>query len=73
MAKIKGRAIFNQDICKGCGLCLPVCPRNIVEMDESKINKKGYNPAGVTDQDKCIACGFCAMMCPDLVITVERS
>ena len=36
------------------------------------INKKGHNPATVTDPDKCIACAFCATMCPDCVITVER-
>lgn len=72
MAKIKGRAIFNEDICKGCGLCVEACPTNIVFMDESRINKKGYHPAGVTDNDKCIACGFCAETCPDLVIEVVR-
>lgn len=72
MAKAKGVATFNQDICKGCGLCVPVCPTNIVALDNSEINKKGYHPAGVTDPEKCIGCAFCAMMCPDLVITVER-
>ncbi|OPJ54686.1 4Fe-4S dicluster domain-containing protein [Alkalithermobacter paradoxus] len=68
----KGRVSFEQNRCKGCELCTTVCPVNIVIMDRSKINKKGYNPATVSEEEKCVGCGNCAMMCPDLVITVER-
>lgn len=68
----KGKVTFNEDICKGCALCTTSCPVNIVEMDTSRINKKGYHPATVTDMDKCIGCANCASMCPDNVITVER-
>ncbi|MFP3958853.1 MAG: 4Fe-4S binding protein [Spirochaetaceae bacterium] len=72
MAKAKGKVTFDTDRCKGCELCTSVCPVDIVVMDTGTINKKGYNPATVTDMDKCIACGNCAMMCPDQVIIVER-
>ena len=68
----KGRTTFNEDACKGCELCVSVCPVKIIELSKEKINSKGYSPAYVTDQDKCIACGNCAIMCPDSVITVER-
>ena len=68
MAKV----IFNEDRCKGCGLCVSVCPKGIVALDKDKINSKGYHPAGVIEQDKCIGCASCALMCPDTVITVER-
>jgi 2-oxoglutarate ferredoxin oxidoreductase subunit delta len=72
MAKAKGNVTFETDRCKGCELCTSVCPVDIVMMDTSTINKKGYNPATVSDMDKCIACGNCAMICPDQVIVVER-
>lgn len=72
MAKVKGKVIFDEDICKGCSLCIPVCPVNILAIDKSKINKKGYRPAGVVEAEKCIGCAFCAEVCPDLVIRVER-
>lgn len=68
----KGRVTFNQDICKGCELCITVCPVNILAMDNTKINKKGYHPATVVEPEKCIACANCATICPDSVITVER-
>ena len=66
------RAIFNEDKCKGCELCTTVCPRKIVVMAYDRINKKGFNPAYVTDQNECIGCAFCAMMCPDLAIEIEK-
>ena len=58
--------------CKGCGLCVDVCPKKIVTMATDRINAKGFHPATVIEQDKCIGCAFCATMCPDVVIEVER-
>jgi 2-oxoglutarate ferredoxin oxidoreductase subunit delta len=67
-----GYVRFEEHRCKGCGLCVPVCPKSIVAQDTTRINADGYNPAYVTEMSECIACGFCAMMCPDFVIEVER-
>ena len=63
---------FETDLCKGCGLCVSVCPKKIIVLAKDKINKKGHSPAEITDQEKCIACAFCATMCPDSVIKVEK-
>lgn len=68
MAKV----IFEEERCKGCGLCETVCPKHIIQLEKEKINAKGYHPASVTDKEKCIGCAFCATMCPDSVITVEK-
>jgi len=68
MAKVT----FNEELCKGCGLCVTACPKKIVALQQDKLNLKGFHPAGVTDMDACIACAFCATMCPDCVITVEK-
>lgn len=68
MAKVT----FDTDKCKGCSLCVTVCPKKIVVLAPGKINAKGYNPAEVTDMSLCIGCAFCAKMCPDCVITVEK-
>jgi 2-oxoglutarate ferredoxin oxidoreductase subunit delta len=72
MAKVRGKAIFDEDRCKGCELCTYVCPVNIIVMDNRKINKRGYHPAMVINMDKCLGCANCAIMCPDTVIKVER-
>jgi 2-oxoglutarate ferredoxin oxidoreductase subunit delta len=68
----KGRIIINEERCKGCSLCIGHCPVNILALDATRTNTKGYAPLIVTDESQCIACSFCAMMCPDSVITVER-
>ena len=72
MAKLKGKVTFDEDRCKGCELCITVCPVNIIKMDKNRINSKGYHPATIYEMDKCIACANCATICPDLVITVEK-
>ncbi|MBE6689045.1 MAG: 4Fe-4S dicluster domain-containing protein [Ruminococcaceae bacterium] len=66
------RVTFKSDLCKGCGLCVSVCPKKIISLDTSALNKKGYHPAVITDAEKCIACAFCATICPDVVIKVEK-
>ena len=62
---------FDRERCKGCELCVPVCPKNIVLMDDV-INQKGYRVATVREMDKCIGCAMCAIMCPDTVIKVFK-
>jgi len=68
MAKVT----IKEDLCKGCGLCVSVCPRKILKISESVINKRGYSPVECFRPEDCIGCAFCATMCPDCVITVER-
>jgi 2-oxoglutarate ferredoxin oxidoreductase subunit delta len=57
--------------CKGCGLCVDACPKEILHLSKA-INEKGYRYAQCTDEAKCIGCASCYRMCPDCVITVER-
>lgn len=63
---------FRQERCKGCGLCVSVCPKKILQVDITRLNSKGYHPIFCIDQSKCIGCAFCAVQCPDSVITVEK-
>ncbi|NLB15530.1 MAG: 4Fe-4S dicluster domain-containing protein [Clostridiales bacterium] len=65
------KVTFNVERCKGCGLCVSVCPKKILELGEN-LNSKGYHPSRIKDQEKCIACAMCAVICPDTVITVEK-
>ena len=60
------------DNCKGCGLCVDACPKNVLRLAPDKINKKGHHPAEAVNEAACIGCAFCATMCPDCIITVEK-
>lgn len=68
MAKVS----FNEDKCKGCSLCVAVCPKKVIELSKDRINSKGYHLAEAVRPSDCIGCAFCAYMCPDMVITVEK-
>ena len=66
------KTTINADRCKGCGLCVTVCPKKIVELSKTVLNAKGYNPAEITDPDSCIGYAMCAKICPDCAIRVEK-
>ena len=63
---------INEELCKGCGLCARACPKNLIELSKTKLNAKGYHPAGINDVEKCIACASWARTCPDVVIHIEK-
>ncbi|HAX62138.1 MAG TPA: 2-oxoacid:acceptor oxidoreductase [Elusimicrobia bacterium] len=67
MEKVK----INSEKCKGCLLCVSVCPRKCIKPSE-KINKAGYKFVVFNDNDKCTSCGFCFLVCPDAAIEVYK-
>lgn len=70
MAKVKGTIVVNTERCKGCEVCIPVCPTHVIAMSE-KVNGKGYNFMELVGEN-CTGCTNCAIVCPDGVITVYR-
>lgn len=72
MAKIKGAIVVDIERCKGCAVCVSVCPVNVIALSP-KVNGKGYNYAEMVDGEKnCIGCATCGMICPDSCITVYK-
>ncbi len=64
MAKKKLKEhIINRDWCKGCGICVAMCPKNVLELDQEE------KAVAVRIQD-CIVCQLCEQICPDLAIEV---
>lgn len=58
--------------CKGCGLCVTVCPKNVLEISET-VNPKGYFPAFQARPEDCIHCALCCAICPDVAITISET
>lgn len=62
---------LDMDRCKGCGLCVAVCPKKVLDIS-NVVNTKGYFPAYQAHPEKCVFCTTCCIMCPDVAITVEK-
>ena len=60
-----------KDRCKGCGLCIGVCPKNLLKMG-NELNAIGNYYIVQNDAEQCIGCKFCGMICPDSAIEVYR-
>ena len=70
---LKGTIAIDQERCKGCGLCILVCPQHVINLQESVFNAKGFHPAKLNDESgSCTGCGVCAVICPDVSILVYR-
>lgn len=63
-----GKIIIDTERCKGCGLCVIVCPKNSIIISKFS-NKNGYFPAQTNNTD-CTGCAMCALICPDVAIEV---
>jgi len=57
--------------CKGCGLCISVCPQHVLELSD-EVNPLGYFPVFQARPDDCNHCALCCMMCPDVAITITE-
>ena len=58
-----GRVTVFENWCKGCGLCVAFCPRQVLES----------GPDGLTvvaHPERCTACNWCYEHCPDFAIVV---
>jgi len=62
---------INQKWCKGCYICLEVCPKKVFEKSV-ELSEKGFHPVVAAHPEKCTHCLQCEMLCPDLAIHVEK-
>ena len=60
---------IDQELCKGCVLCVDVCPPRVLVMADD-VNAKGYRFPRLLEG--CTGCELCAKVCPDFVIDVYR-
>jgi 2-oxoglutarate ferredoxin oxidoreductase subunit delta len=61
--KVRGHHI-KRTWCKGCGICVAQCPKNVLELDE----EQKVVPSRAS---QCVGCKTCERMCPDLALSIE--
>ena len=65
MARIEIR----NEWCKGCYICVDVCPKSVFEVSTGEW-LKGFHPVRVARPEECTVCRNCELLCPDLAIVV---
>jgi 2-oxoglutarate ferredoxin oxidoreductase subunit delta len=65
--------VLDQDLCKGCGLCIDVCPPGVLRQD-ARLNHLGFHPVAYLGR-WCNACGLCFFACPEpgAIIVIKPS
>lgn len=68
---MRGTVDIDVTRCKGCELCIPVCPPNVLAMSGA-VNGNGNGFAFPELREGCTGCARCAEICPDYCFTVYR-
>jgi len=72
MAPQRGRVEIDEKRCKGCELCVEVCPKKLLFLSK-EIGSQGHYPAVFIDEkEHCTACRLCVIVCPDVAITLYK-
>jgi 2-oxoglutarate ferredoxin oxidoreductase subunit delta len=62
--RVASELAVDLDLCKACGICLALCPRDVFDADE-----RGY-PV-VARLEACTVCRICEYHCPDFAISIS--
>ena len=53
------------EYCKGCGLCVDICPTEVYELQDEK--------SVPVNAEECLGCESCVEVCEEEAITVEET
>jgi 2-oxoglutarate ferredoxin oxidoreductase subunit delta len=62
--RVASELVVDLDLCKACGICYALCPRDVFDADE-----RGY-PV-VARLEACSVCRSCEYHCPDFAISIS--
>lgn len=62
--KVSKKLVVDKKWCKGCGICVAFCPKNVLGLVKDKIE--------ILSIEDCIKCGQCELRCPDYAIYLEE-
>lgn len=54
---------LDENKCKGCAMCLDVCPHEVFKMNSKHVV--------IQNRDACMECGACSLNCPVNAISVK--
>ena len=73
--------IIDDQFCKGCNLCIRVCPNRVFDQG-NELSERGYLPPAISRPERCAnfkrktrknaVCEMCVLTCPDQAISWEE-
>ena len=54
---------INHDWCKGCGICVALCQKQVLAISD-------HEKSTIVEPKACVQCGICESHCPDMAIEV---
>ena len=61
--------VIDASYCKGCGICVYVCAKHVLEIS-SEVNSLGYYMPNAVNGDECTNCRQCELYCPDFAVFI---
>ncbi|MBN2229577.1 MAG: 4Fe-4S dicluster domain-containing protein [Candidatus Thorarchaeota archaeon] len=71
MTKTAKQIHIDARLCKGCHICITVCPHGVLRKAEV-VDNRGFFLPEVADIEACRVCRLCELECPDFAICVEE-
>jgi 2-oxoglutarate ferredoxin oxidoreductase subunit delta len=68
---MSGKIVIDKERCKGCQLCISVCPKKLIMLSEG-FNEMGYHFVVFDGSEECTGCTLCGRICPDMALEVYR-
>lgn len=69
MAKSASAIVIDSKLCKGCHICIEMCPRSVL-VKSKIVDNRGFFLPEVIDLNACTVCHICELECPDFAIKV---
>ena len=51
----KAKVVIRKDRSKGCELCISVCPKHILAIDDTEVNINGYHAVNIIAEEECLS------------------
>jgi len=61
---LQRKLLTNASWCKGCGICVSFCPKQVLGLEQGRIV--------ILKENDCIYCKMCELRCPDFAIYIEE-
>jgi len=69
LARTASEIVIDTRLCKGCHICIEVCPQRVFEKADS-VDDRGFFLPVVANLEACKVCHLCELECPDFAIKV---